>query len=193
MLLPELVAEDDDVGGFAAEVAVGGLDVAAEERADAVKGGGVAGEKGDMERLLDVVFVELEVHTALGEDVFKAGRGFVLRVLLWREDEPAPVVGDVGIVDDGVHSAVAVGVGVDVEQDGVDDGEHGGGGTNAEGEREDGGEGERLVAPKAAEAVADILTGFIEPLEADGAAVELGVVPDGRGEGDAGLARRFGG
>jgi hypothetical protein len=55
-----------------------------------------------------------------------------------------------------LHDAVGVAVGVRVDEDGVDDGEDGGGGADAEGEREDGGEGECGAFAEFAEGVAEV-------------------------------------
>ncbi len=52
---------------------------------------------------------------------------------------------------------LGVAEGVGVQKGGVDDAEHGGGGADAEGEGDDGGEGKAGIFEKLAEGVAEVL------------------------------------
>ena len=54
------------------------------------------------------------------------------------------------------REAIGVAIGEGIDEDGVDDGEDGGGGADAEGEREDGGGGEGGAFAEFAEGVAEV-------------------------------------
>ncbi len=77
-----------------------------------------------------------------------------------------------------------------MQQRGVDEREHRGGGADAEGEREHGDGGEAGIAAQSAEAVADVAAELIEEAQANGGAVGF-VLCGGLAEIDAGFALGF--
>ncbi len=77
------------------------------------------------------------------------------------------MLGDIG-------EAGWVGVGEGLDEGGVDEGEDGNAGSDAEREHEDGGDGEAGAAAELAEGVADVLDHGLE--EGDGAAFAVGLL-----------------
>jgi hypothetical protein len=77
-----------------------------------------------------------------------------------------------------------------MQQHGVDEREHCGGGTDAEGERENSHSGEAGIAAQRAEAVANVAAELVEDAEADSGSVSL-VLGYGLAKVDAGFAASF--
>jgi hypothetical protein len=169
MALPELVIEHCDLSAGA--LIVKGLDAAAKQRMYAEEAAGVSSEIDDKSIFRDSAAGDFHVVCVEAEHALNGRRLTQGFELLLRDREPARVVWMLLVDEDRVHDAVRVGVGEGVEQHGVDEREHCGGGADAEGERENGDGGEAGIAAQSAEAVADVAAELVEEAHADGGAI----------------------
>ena len=153
LALPEAVADDDEVA------AVGGILL---RREGAAEDDGRAEEAEVGFRDVDAVDLlrdgagEVEAGTAevVGGDVLEDFGLFAPEIELGRGSAGPGAVGrEVHHLDD----TVGVGIGEGLEEDGVDDGEDGGVGSDAERDGGDGGEGERRIGDEHAEGVAEVV------------------------------------
>ncbi len=167
LALPEAVADDDN---FAA---VGGIFLGREGAAK--HDGGVEETKvgfGDVDAvdLLRDCAGEIKSGTAevVGGDVLKDTRLFSPEIEFGGGSAgPVAIRRDVHHLD----HAIGVGIGEGFEEDGVDDGEDGGVGSDAEGEGCDGGEGEGGVGDEDAEGIAEVAEEIAHGCAAFGAGV----------------------
>ena len=151
--LPEFVAEHDDGLRVVAEGGVGRDEPAAIECGHAPMIRIVGGDVGGLDVFGDVAVGGGEVPVVHADDAFD---GFGLAELLDLRAVEAGVAGvAVFIEETDLHHAVGARVGEWVDEDGVNDGEDGACGADAEGERENGGQDE-------AGALAEFARGVLE-------------------------------
>jgi len=152
--LPELIAENDDGGGFLSGRTVGWDEPATHHRRDAEMIG-VVGLDQKAANIFGKVAVGGGWICALErDDAFEGFESTELSDL--RPGVSGLALGALRLDQTNDCEAICVAVRVRVDEDGVDDREDGGGGADAEGEREDGGGGEGGAFAEFAEGVAEV-------------------------------------
>jgi hypothetical protein len=141
MALPEVIAENGDVFDFGLIAEIVWVERATEKRGDAEKFEGVWREELLVDGFGEAVFAECDAAAlACDEALGGSGVGFYFLKLAERNRGVALVL--ILLIEDvGEADAICAGVGIRVDEDGVDDAEDGGGGADAESEGEDGEDG----------------------------------------------------
>jgi hypothetical protein len=154
LFLPEKIAEDSDRSRCAVGD-VGRREASAKEERNAHEVEEIGGISANVNRDRELIAGQIASVTGLEEEVLNR-RG---SVKLWGfravDNEKRAVSGFVAELD--VHHAVGVLIRIGVKQNGVDDAENGGGGADAEGKREDGGEDKARRLAELAEGEANVL------------------------------------